>query len=332
MLVVCAAHEDPSWLCAQSLVTCCTARGLARRALLSCVHVPTVPVRRALPCCQTLQPKTLPALLPPSAAQLSCMLVQLPQCLPQRLLCMCGCQGQPCDSGCPAAVLIDPLAGMQPPGQPDTWARLLPAPHTRLRAVQRAAAKVRRQAAVPPVVGEGCRSSSAQPGTTPLSPRLPACSPPTPSLAGIPTPAAASARRDGLAARAATPVGTEELASEGERSGKAQPEEQHGGASNANRQSTAAETEEEVSDELQADIQVRKSATTSQLLINALTMARCWLGLLWGSRSLRKVWVCSGQLLSNRGQGETYSFCFRMPLGTSCPRSTAMSRLAVSTR
>ena len=88
--------------CTPSLVTCCTARGLASEVLLSCGHVPTASGRRALSWCQTLQPTTLPALLPPFAAQLSCMLMQLPeydvalpQCLPQipnTLLCMCGCQ------------------------------------------------------------------------------------------------------------------------------------------------------------------------------------------------------------------------------------------------
>ena len=113
------------------------------------------------------------------------------------------------------------------------------------------------------MVEQGCRSSSAQPVAVPLSQRLPACSPATSSLAGIVTPAAASARPDGLAARAATSLGTEQLASEGKRSGEAQPKEQHGGANNANSQSTAAEAEEEVSGELQADIQVRKSITPS---------------------------------------------------------------------
>ena len=139
---------------------------------------------------------------------------------------------------------------------------------------------------MPAAVAEGRRSSSAQPGAMPLSPRLPACSPATSSLTGIPTPAAASARPDGLAARAATPLGTQQLASEGERSGEAQPEEQHGGAGNANSQSTAAEAEEEVSDELQADIQVRQSTTTP--LIPDQSSGKVFLGLLcWGSRLSR---------------------------------------------
>ena len=152
---------------------------------------------------------------------------------------------------------------MQPLRQTDTLARLAACLHTRLCAMQRAAAKVRREAARPPVVEEGRRSSSAQPVAVPLSQRLPACSPATSSLAGILTPAAASARPDALAARAATTLGTEQLASEGKRSGEAQLKEQHGGANNANSQSTAAEAEEELSTELQADIQVRKSITPS---------------------------------------------------------------------
>ena len=131
---------DPFRLCAPSLVTCCTARGLARRVLLSYEHVARLPMRRALPRCQTMQPSALPALLPPSAAQLSCVLMQLPecdeglpQCLPQRpktLLCVCGCQGQPCNLGCLAATLADRLAGVQPaaPGQPDTLARMAACP------------------------------------------------------------------------------------------------------------------------------------------------------------------------------------------------------------
>ena len=135
-------------------------------------------------------------------------------------------------------------------------------------------------AAVPLVVEEGRRSSSAQPGATPLSSQSPACSPATSLLAGIFTPAAASVRRDGLAARVATWLGAEQLASEGAMSRGAQPEEQHGNAGNANSQSTAAEAEEEVSDELQADIQVRKSVTTPQSLTEALTVARRWPGLL----------------------------------------------------
>ncbi len=146
--------------------------------------------------------------------------------------------------------------------------------------MQRAAAKVRREAAVPPVAERGRRSSSAQPGAMRLSPRLPASSPATSSLAGILTPAATSAWPDGLAARAATSSGTKQLASEGERSGEAQSEEQVGGPGDANSQSTAAEAEEEVSDELQADIQVSNSTTTPQSPIKVSPSARRWLGLL----------------------------------------------------
>ena len=132
----------------------------------------------------------------------------------------------------------------------------------------------------PPVAERGRRNSSAQPGAMRLSPRLPASSPATSSLAGILTPAATSAWPDGLAARAATSSGTEQLASEGEISGEAQSEEQVGGPGDANSQSTAAEAEEEVSDELQADIQVSNSTTTPQSPIKVSPSARRWLGLL----------------------------------------------------